>query len=101
MIATEMMKPPRYLLLDINELLPVFGFFLMVLIGLELLASIRLYIEDQSIHVEMVMVVALIAVSRKIIVLDYEKTDPLTVLGIAGLVLALAGGYFMLKHSRR
>ena len=37
-----MMEPPRYLLLDINELLRIFGFFLLVLIGLELLASIKM-----------------------------------------------------------
>ena len=98
-IVTEMMKPPHYFLLNINELLPVFGFFLMVLIGLELLASIRLYAEKQAVHVEVVMVVALIAVSRKIIVLDYDKVEPLTVLGIAALVVALSAGYYLLKRT--
>jgi len=96
----EMLRPPRYLLLDISELLRIFGFFLLVLIGLELLSSIRMYIQDETIHVELVMVVALIAVSRKIIVLDYEKTDALTVLGIAALVIALSAGYYLMKRSR-
>ena len=96
----EMLRPPRYLLLDIGELLRIFGFFLLVLIGLELLSSIRMYIQDETIHVELVMVVALIAVSRKIIVLDYEKTDALTVLGIAALVIALSAGYYLMKKSR-
>ena len=95
-----MAQPPRYLLLDINELLRIFGFFLLVLIGLELLSSIKMYIQDDTIHVELVMVVALIAVSRKIIVLDYGKTDGITVLGIAALVIALSSGYYLMKHSR-
>lgn len=99
-IIDAMMEPPRFLLLDINELLRIFGFFLLVLIGLELLASIRMYIQDETIHVELVMVVALIAVSRKIIVLDYEKTDGVTVLGIAALIISLSAGYYLMARSR-
>ena len=100
-IFQEMLNPPRYFLLDGDELLRIFGLFLMVLIGLELLATVRMYITDETIHVELVMVVALIAVSRKIIVLDYEKLQPLTVLGIAALVISLSAGYYMMKKSKR
>ena len=99
-VIDAMMEPPRFLLLDINELLQIFGFFLLVLIGLELLATIRMYIQDETIHVEFVMVVALIAVSRKIIVLDYEKTDAITVIGIAALVISLSAGYYLMTRSR-
>ncbi len=98
-IFQAMAEPPRFMLLDINELLRIFGFFLLVLIGLELLATIRMYILDDMIHVELVMVVALIAVSRKIIVLDYSKTDAITVLGIAALIIALSAGYYLMKRS--
>ena len=98
-ILQEMQKPPRYLLLDINEMLPVFGFFLMILIGLELISSIRLYLEEHVIHAELVVVVALIAVARKVIVLDYEKTEPLTVIAIAALALGLSVGYYLLKRA--
>ena len=98
-IIQAMAEPPRFMLLDINELLRIFGFFLLVLIGLELLATIRMYILDDMIHVELVMVVALIAVSRKIIVLDYSKTDAITVLGIAALIIALSAGYYLMKRS--
>ena len=99
-IFQEMQKPPRYLLLDINEMLPVFGFFLMVLIGLELLSSIKLYLQEHVVHAELVVVVALIAVARKVIVLDYEKTEPLTVIAIAALALGLSIGYYLLKQAR-
>ncbi len=90
-IVTGLIQPPGFFL-GVTELLETFGLFLMVLIGLELLASIRMYIHDETIHVEFVMVVALIAVSRKIIVLYYEKTDAITVLGIAALIIALSAG---------
>ena len=98
-VFEAMAEPPRFLLLDINELLRVFGFFLLVLIGLELLATIRMYAIDNKVHVELVMVVALIAVSRKIIVLDYAKTDAITILGIAALIISLSAGYYMMKRS--
>ncbi len=99
-IYDAMAEPPRYLLLDINELLRIFGFFLLILIGLELVSSIKNYLADNKVHVELVMVVALIAVSRKIIVIDYDKTDPVTLLGMAAIIIALSAGYFLMKRGR-
>ena len=98
-IENRFSEDPGFLLLDINELLSIFGFFLLVLIGLELLASVKMYLEDDIVHVELVMLIALIAVSRKIIVIDYEKIDGLTVVGIAALVLVLSVGYYLMKRS--
>jgi uncharacterized membrane protein (DUF373 family) len=100
-IAQEMMNPPRYLLLNIEELFPIFGFFLMILIGLELVETIRFYTKEHTLKAEFVLVVALIAVARKVIVYDF-KGDSIGVIGVAALVLALCVGYFLLKraHSR-
>jgi uncharacterized membrane protein (DUF373 family) len=98
-LENRLSDQPTYLLLDINELLNIFGFFLLVLIGLELLASVKMYLEDDIVHVELVMLIALIAVSRKIIVIDYAKIDGVTVLGIAALVLVLSVGYYLMKRS--
>lgn len=100
-IYDAMAEPPRYMLLDINELLRIFGFFLLILIGLELVSSIKNYLADHTVHVEVVMVVALIAVSRKIIVIDYDKTAPMTLVGMAALIVALTGGYFLLKRVKQ
>ena len=58
----ELSKPPL-LLLNITEMLEVFGFFLMVLIGLELLETIKAYLHDDRVHAEVVFLVALVAVS--------------------------------------
>ncbi len=99
-IAQEMMKPPLFLLLNIQELFPIFGFFLMILIGLELVETIRIYHQEHTLRAEFVLVVALIAVARKVIVYDF-KTDPMGGLGIAAMVLALAIGYFLMKRAHR
>lgn len=99
-IVDEMMKPP-VLLLNIDQLFVVFGFFLMILIGLELLESLRAYITEEQIHVEVIFTIALISVTRKVITLDMTKLSPQFLLGIAAVLLALAVGYYLIKKSPR
>ncbi|MDJ0829799.1 MAG: phosphate-starvation-inducible PsiE family protein [Desulfobacterales bacterium] len=53
-------RPPIFLF-EINELLEIFGFFLLILICLELLESIRIYLIEGALHVQIVLEVALIA----------------------------------------
>ncbi len=93
----EIMKPPVWLL-DIENMLEIFGFYLMVVIGLELFETIRVYVEDHTIHVEVVLLVALVAVARKIIIIDYKEIDPMMSFSIAALVLSLACGYYVIKR---
>ena len=72
----ELVTPP-ILLLNREEMLEVFGFFLMVLIGLELLETIKAYLEEDRVHAEVVFLVAIVAVSRKVIILvDYKDISP-------------------------
>ena len=44
---------------------------------------------------------ALIAVARKVIVLDTKELPSLTLLGIAALIVALAIAFYLEKHARR
>ncbi len=99
-LVHEVRKPPAGLL-GIQNLLEIFGFFLMVLIGLELLESIRAYLDDDTLHVEVVFLVAMIAVARKVIILEVNEYAPLALFGVASLVLALALGYFFVKRAIR
>ena len=52
-LATELIKSP-FLLLNIEEMLEVFGFFLMILIGLELLETVKAYFKEDKIHTDVV-----------------------------------------------
>jgi uncharacterized membrane protein (DUF373 family) len=90
---------PQLFLLDISEMLDIFGFFMMVLIGLELIESIKVYLVDESIHIEIICLVAIVAVARKVIILDVYKLPPVTLLGVAAIILALCIGYFFLKKA--
>ncbi len=96
-IYNQIVAPP-FLLLDIDNMLEIFGFFLMVVIGLELFETIRVYIEENTVHVHVIMLVAIVAVARKIIIIDYKSIDPMMNFSIAALVLALCVGYFLIKR---
>jgi len=99
-IVEEMMNPPVFML-NIDQLFVVFGFFLMILIGLELLESLRAYITEEQIHVEVIFTIALIAVARKVITLDMTKLSPHFLLGLAAVLLSLAVGYYLIKKAHR
>ena len=90
---------PQLFLLDIADMLEIFGFFMMILIGIELIETIKVYLEDESIHVEIICLVAIVAVARKVIIIDLYKVSPVALLGIAAIILALCIGYFFLKRA--
>ncbi|UHD15865.1 phosphate-starvation-inducible PsiE family protein [Thiocapsa bogorovii] len=87
-------------LLDLSELFEVFGMFLIVLIAIELMASIYMYMTDKSVHVEIMLLIAITALTRKVVVLDLEsKGDPaLYMLGLAALLGTLVAGYYLVKR---
>lgn len=95
----KQVRQPPYLLLDLPELLEVLGFFLMVLIGLELLETIKNYLTHHALHVEVVILVAMIAISRKVIILDMKEITPNSMIGIALLLLSLSASYFLIKKG--
>ncbi len=97
-IVIGLIEPPGFFL-DVRELLEAFGLFLLILIGLELMASIHMYLSDHTIHAEMMFLVALTAVTRKIVILETVETDPLLVFGLGFLILALSGGYFLIRKN--
>jgi uncharacterized membrane protein (DUF373 family) len=98
-VITGLINPPGFFL-GVAELFDVFGLFLMVLIGLELMTSIHMYLEDHKIHAEMMFLVALTAVTRKIVILDTGKTEPMVAFGIGFLVITLAAGYYLIMKRR-
>lgn len=99
MLILDITTEPMFLL-EIQELLDLFGLFLLVLIGIELIETLRTYLTDQEIHAEMVFTVALIAIGRKVIILDVKELPSLTLVGIAAIILAMSFGYFLLKYLR-
>jgi uncharacterized membrane protein (DUF373 family) len=98
LIFEQLIIPP-FMLLDMKKLLKIFSFFLIVLIGLELIEVIKVYLVDEQVHVEVIFLVAIIAVARKVIILDVKDVDPLMLIGVAAIIIALSGGYLLLKRG--
>jgi uncharacterized membrane protein (DUF373 family) len=80
-----------------KALFGIFGLFLNVLIALELLENVAGYLQSNVIQVELVIVTAMIAIARKIIILDLEKISDLELIGLALSMLALAGSYWVMR----
>jgi uncharacterized membrane protein (DUF373 family) len=97
-VYRKFLEAPYYLI-TVQGLMQIFDSFLIVLIGLELLETIRTYLKDNVVHVEVVMLVALIAIARKVIIMDYEKYAGLEIIGIGFLIISLAVGYYFLKKA--
>ena len=86
--------------INVNELVQIFGVFLNVLIGIELFETVKLYLKENVFHGEVILIVGLIAISRKVIILDYSNENPLTIIAMALLIAAMTLGYFLIKKSR-
>jgi uncharacterized membrane protein (DUF373 family) len=100
LIIKDIIGPPL-LLLSVNQLLDIFGLFMLVVIGIELLETImKTYITQGQPHYEVVISVAIIAISRKVIILDLKEVDGLSLIGIASIVVGLTVGYFLMKKSQ-
>jgi len=98
-LVLDIVTPPNFLL-NISELLDIFGFFLLILIGVELLETIRAYLNEHKVHVEIVLEVALIAIARKIVIIDIKEYLPVTLLAVASIIIALAIAYYLQKKAR-
>ena len=99
LIAEEAWKPPR-MMIPVQGLLEIFGYFLLVLIGVELLETLKAYIKKDTIHVRVVLEVALIAMARKVIIEEPNTVSSLTLFGIAALILALGVAFHFERQAR-
>jgi len=99
LIGEEIWQPPRFLI-PVDGLIEVFGYFLLVLIGVELLETLRAYLRKDVIHVRVVLEVALIAMARKAIIEEPTAIPGLTLLGVAAMILALAIAYYFERQTQ-
>jgi uncharacterized membrane protein (DUF373 family) len=88
-----------YLLIDLDELMDLFGVFMLVLIGIELLDTIKVYLRENVVHVEVVVLVAIIALARKVIALKLEDYSGTSIIGLGVLIVALGATYYLIKRA--
>jgi uncharacterized membrane protein (DUF373 family) len=86
-------------LISLNGLTGLFGVFLLVLIGIELLDTIKVYLKQNVVHVEVVVLVAIIALARKIVIIEVEQLSGELLIGMGVLIIALAVAYYLIKRT--
>ncbi|GAA3965596.1 phosphate-starvation-inducible PsiE family protein [Allohahella marinimesophila] len=100
-IIYERLATPPFLLLTINDIFYTFGAFMAVLIAVEIFINIRLYLGTNVFPVQLVVATALMAIARKVIVLDFATLTPMYLLGIAATTLALGVTYWLLRDGHQ
>lgn len=96
----RLMAEPRGLL-QISDILATFGAFMAVLIAIEIFVNIISYLREDVIHVRIVLATALMAISRKVIILDYSTTTPQYIYATAAVVAAMALAYWLVVRDWR
>jgi uncharacterized membrane protein (DUF373 family) len=99
LVAEEIMAPPRFLI-RVQGLLEIFGYFLLVLIGVELIETLKAYLKEDTLHLRVVLEVALIAMARKVIIEEPNVVPSLTLFGIAALILALGIASYIERQAK-
>ncbi|MEJ5348961.1 MAG: phosphate-starvation-inducible PsiE family protein [Desulfosoma sp.] len=98
-IYQHVMRPP-FLILKIEDILETFGAFLAVLIAVEIFLNIVLYLKEDVIHVKLVVATALMAIARKVIVLDFGKVGPEHLMATGVVIIALGITYWLIAKQR-
>lgn len=102
-IAVDMLDATtddNLIMLSKSDVLKFIGNFLLIVVCIELMDTMLAYAKKQEIHVEIVILVALTAVARELIVFDYETVDAAVLAGIGAAVIALSASFFLIRRSR-
>ncbi len=99
-VIYERLIVPPFFLLTISDILATFGAFIAVMIAIEIFENITVYLREDVIHVEIVMATALMAIARKVIVLDYKELSPDYVYATAAVTLAMSIGYWLIVRKK-
>ena len=98
-VLYQRLVEPPYLFLQINDIFSTFGAFLAVLIGIEIFINISMYLSTNVIPVRLVIATALMAISRKVIIFDFDKITPPYIYGTAAVVFALGITYWLITKK--
>ncbi len=95
-VLYQRLTEPPLLLLSINDILATFGAFLAVLIAIEIFINISMYLSSDVIPVRLVIATALMAISRKVIIFDFDQITPPYIYGTAAVLLSLGVTYWLI-----
>jgi uncharacterized membrane protein (DUF373 family) len=98
-LYTKLVSPP-ILLFEVSDIFVIFGAFMVVLIAVEIFINIRLYLGTNVLPIRLVVATALMAIARKVIILDLGTISAGEILATAAVVLALGITHWLVgKHD--
>ena len=98
-IGKAILAPPMFII-SVTRLQEMFGLIMLILIGIEILEAIKAYLVHNEIHVEVVLMVAVIALAHKVIILDFKALPNFTLVGIGMIIVSLSISYYLIKKVR-
>lgn len=98
-VLFQQLSTPPILLLEVGDLFRLFGAFMVVLIAIEIFINIRLYLGTDILPIQLVIATALMAIARKVIVMDFEAVSPQYVFATAAVVLALGITHWLVTRK--
>jgi uncharacterized membrane protein (DUF373 family) len=85
-----------------GSLIKLLDRLLLIFIALEVLQNVTAYLRDQVVQIELVLLTALTAVARKVIVLPPgTENKPALMAGFGVIVVGLAASYWLVRRARR
>ena len=82
-----------------KKLFEIFGYFLDILIALEIMENVTAYLKRHVVQVELVIVTSLTAIARKIIIFDFDKLGGIELLGLAAGIFSLSVSYWIVRRT--
>ena len=87
------------LLFSYEEGLTLFSLLMNIFIALELIETLKDYMTKGTIQVQYILIIGLIAVSRKLITTDFSEADGLKNIGMGVIIISLAVAYYLINKS--
>lgn len=99
LIMEEVLTPPIWVI-TVEKIRSILDLVLWILIAIELIETVRIYLDERGLKLETVLTVSMIAMARKIIAVRLRDYEPVMVLGMAALIASLGLSYYLIRKSR-
>ncbi|MGF6928032.1 uncharacterized membrane protein (DUF373 family) [Chitinophaga sp. W2I13] len=73
--------------------------FFNILLALEILETVKVFEKSHEVKIRIILMICMIAVSRKILMLDIFEGNPMSEIVLAALMVGLSGGYYLINKK--
>lgn len=73
--------------------------FFNVLLTMEIVETVRIFKHNHKNKIQIILLVGLVAVTRKVLLLDAMHADPISEIALSLMLVALGTGYYLVTRS--